>query len=113
MGADGSRVIEAFNPIGARAGDTVRISIGSGVVLLAAFVVFIVPIFGILIGYAVGVSVGGSQHAGVVGALVGLIASFLVARWWDRRMLRSKRHVPTIIEIVSRAEEVGSGMGAG
>lgn len=107
MASDGTRMIEVFNPIGARAGDTVRIRIGSGIVLFAGFLVFIVPIFGILLGYAIIVALTGNQHAAVVGGLGGLVLSFLLVRWWDRRMLRSRRHVPTIVEIVARKEWAG------
>jgi sigma-E factor negative regulatory protein RseC len=107
MGSDGTRVIEVQNPIGARAGDTVRIRIGSGVVLFAGFVVFIVPIFGILLGYAIIIALTGNQHAAVAGGLAGLAVAFLLARWWDRRMLRGRRHMPTIVEILARKESAG------
>ena len=86
-GGSGEKTVEADNEIGARAGDSVVMTIQSGALLRASFRVYIIPVIGLLAGagltqLAVG-RIAGPEAAGMaagIGGLAGVILSVVVLR---------------------------------
>lgn len=82
-----SVVFTADNPIGARAGDLVRVESETGPVLQAAAVLYVVPLVLFFLGYALGVRLGiGGGLGGGIGFALG-IAGVVV---YDRTVMRSR-----------------------
>lgn len=67
------------NTVGAKAGDTVCVSVPDGAVLKAALFTYLIPLVLLLLGAGVGASVGGDKGA-LVGCGIGLILG-----WWSIR----------------------------
>ncbi len=97
--------VEAFNLAGGRLHDRVKVVTTTGKFLQSSFLLYIVPIIGLLIGAVLGQEVGGYYAAGVnpslVSALTGslfLVGSFLLLRLFTRRLQREK-FMPTIVAV--------------
>ncbi len=98
--------MEAWNDIGAAAGDSVLIEVESKDYLTATFMVHIVPLIAGVAGYIAGVFVGGqagfnTQTVGVAGAIFAFMLSFAGIRAYDRKSSQSGRFVPRIVENLS------------
>lgn len=85
-------VFEARNPIGARPGDVVNVEASSGPVLLAAAVMYMVPLVLFLVGYAVGAVWGFGALGGCLAFALGI--GFAVV--YDRCVAKKKETVYTI-----------------
>ncbi len=99
-------VMEAWNDIGAAAGDSVLIEVESKDYLTATFMVHIAPLIAGVAGYIAGVFVGGqagfnTQTLGVAGAIFAFLLSFAGIRAYDRKSSQSGRFVPRIVENLS------------
>ncbi len=86
-------IIEALNPIGARAGDFVVLSSDTGQVLKLALLVYILPLVLFFLGYGLGAALGlGGGWFGVAGFALGVALTVAV----DRRMARKQKTIYTI-----------------
>lgn len=89
--------------------DQVRISIPEAVILRGSFVVYMVPLAGMLGAAAVAVRLwpAAPDLAAALGSVVGLAAGFAVVRWhaWHHRHDRDMQ--PTVLEVL-RAENLAS-----
>lgn len=87
-------LIEADNPIGARAGDLVRMKSDTKTVMTAIAVMYILPLVLFFGGYALGVWLGVSGAlVGGIGFVLGLLAA--VAE--DRRQQKKQKTVYTLV----------------
>lgn len=91
--AQETMILTARNPIGAKPGDLVVIQSGSGAVLTAAAVLYILPLVLFFVGYALGAAV--FQRGGLVGCLAFLLGVGIAAVY-DRYMAKHKKTVYTI-----------------
>lgn len=88
--ANGSRHFRVQNNIGAQVGETVRISVADGVLLKSSALLYLLPLFLLLVGGGMGTEL--SQEAAMrdayaaVGAATGLIVGFLLARVWAKKV---------------------------
>lgn len=101
-----NRVYRVRNPLGARAGDEVEISIGDGVVGFAATRAYLVPLLALLAGAAAGRLLGDSslgEFPGVAGAAIGLAGAWLWLR--NKRESLAGMAQPTIIAHVVNSRE--------
>ncbi|MCE5271561.1 SoxR reducing system RseC family protein [bacterium] len=100
----------AENPLGARPGDTVEVSLPEGVVVWGALTVYILPLVALFAGmflaerYGAALAPGWGQNAldmagGALGLAVGLVLVRLASRHW--RILTSR---PEITRIIARAQ---------
>lgn len=98
------------NPLGARPGDTVEVSLPEGVVVWGALTVYILPLVALFAGMLVAERYGPSLApgwgatgldvaGGVLGLVVGLVLVRLISRHW--RILTSR---PEITRIIARAQ---------
>lgn len=86
-------VLTAQNPIDAKPGDLVVIQSGSGPVLAAAAVLYIVPLVLFFLGYALGAALW--QRGGLVGC-VAFLLGVGIAAVYDRYMAKHKKTIYTI-----------------
>ena len=98
--------VVASNLVGAREGETVQLETASQGVLFAAFLVYILPIINLLIGWGLGrwlsyqFQWSSSDGMGVVFGIAFLAGTFLVLRTMEGRWSTSERFVPVIIEVI-------------
>jgi sigma-E factor negative regulatory protein RseC len=87
--------VEAINEIGARVQDLVEVEIPSGEVVKSSMVVYLLPVLMLIVGYLIGaagarwmVSETLSEVYGIMFAIVFLMFSFFVVRWYDKNIER-------------------------
>lgn len=92
----GEMIVLARNGIGAAAGERVEIEISDTEGVKSAFLVFIFPIIGLLVGYFSGQAVFASESAGVVVSLLFASAAFLLISLYDK-YFKSKKECTSVI----------------
>lgn len=104
---DRKMMAEAGNPIGAKAGDLVAVELEPKLLLTAAFVVYMLPLLMMFIGYALGFWLVsrlapslGPEGSGIAGGLVLLVGSYFLVKRIDRSANRSRRFEPRIYDII-------------
>ena len=90
-------LITAQNPINAQPGDMVILRSETGPVLLAASVLYLVPLVLFFVSYAVVASLGGN---GALGGCLAFMLGMALAVVYDRLVLKKKKPVYTIIGFV-------------
>lgn len=98
MAAKECVVVQAENPIGAKAGDRVIIEAASAQVYYAIFLVYALPVLLFFVGYYAGARFSAGPLAGVLGFFLGLLAAILVSR----RKTKTGREIK--FQIVSYAQ---------
>jgi len=106
FGSNKEILIEVENPLNAKVGDKVELSIPSGSLIKMAIMVYILPIFSLIFGAYEGGNIanhmGMSSSAGsVLGALILLVLSFLVLRKIDRSIKRKSSYKIRMTRIIS------------
>lgn len=104
-------LVEVLNPIGAGKGELVRLEARPSEMLLAAFLLYIVPLLGLLAGLFVGrniaISQGFSGSPDLWGAIIGLVLMttiFLVLRAKDSQFSRGNRFKAIITAVVDESD---------
>ena len=103
-GADRRNItIEAHNPIKAKEGQRVRIESDDRQVIFIAFMLYIVPLAGLVVGILAWIQLAGSfgiegsqELQAVAVGLVLMVVIFLIIRNWDRRVKDDPRYKPVI-----------------
>lgn len=95
------------NTVGARAGDEVLVTVADGGVLKAALLSYLMPVAAALVGGAAGSTLWGGDLASAIGVGGGLVAGFVLLRFWNRRIaigrepllaMRLKRQVISFVK---------------
>lgn len=109
--APGSFEVEALNTAGAAEGDTVEIEVGTRDYFKALFLVFILPILGIVTGYLagnwIGFIAGMPERAGLFGGILSFIG-FLTAFIFMIQMGKKYRPSYRIMKVISRTDKQAS-----
>ncbi len=88
------RQFQVDNPINARVGDEVIVSVAEGAVLRGVGLVYLLPLLLLVMGMVLGGSLAAqsAQHDGYAagGALFGLVVGFVSARWFSSRQARQQ-----------------------
>ena len=96
--------IVAFNSLGAKVGDMVEVEVPPGKVIGYSFIIFIIPIIMMIVGYFAGVAIAknpsGGEGAGIIGSISGLALSFLIIKIFDSQLGRDEQSA-TVVNIVS------------
>lgn len=92
--------VDALNRTGARVGDQVEVVMESGNVLLAAFLVYIVPLITMFLGYIIGQAIGGAAWGYILGGLM-LILPFFGLKLAEKKIQSSGRFQPVIVKLLS------------
>ncbi|MBD3378125.1 hypothetical protein GF406_24055 [candidate division KSB1 bacterium] len=92
---DGSASIRAVNGIDAKPGDVVEVNIGSDKVLFSSFIVFLLPILLMIVGYFIGDQFFSPQgysgeEYGIGGAGIAFLFSLFISKQVDKAV--SKKH---------------------
>ena len=93
------------NPIGARVGDYVEFDLAGHAELKLSALIWIVPVIGMVTGAVLGdrlfsTAAGSSDQAALLGAVLGLVITFIPLMIYDRLVARDQRLVPAIIRRV-------------
>jgi sigma-E factor negative regulatory protein RseC len=105
-------VVEVLNPVKAGAGQRVLIESDDRRVLFVSFMLYIVPLTGLVAGLLLGLNLaprlglGGGRELAAAGlgfALMALV--FLGIRAWDRRVRHSAKYKPVITAVVAEKGE--------
>lgn len=110
-GMPASKIVSrAANPINARTGDIVRIRLRSSDLFKGAFILYLIPVLGLMAGAvlgAEGTARFGWPHsiAAIAGATVGLVLGVMIVAALDRSRYVRRTMVPTITEVVSSAQQ--------
>ncbi|MCI5605668.1 MAG: SoxR reducing system RseC family protein [Clostridia bacterium] len=96
--------VYAINDINAEIGDTVIIDMADGKVLGAAFLVYIVPLIILIIGYFAGYAVFNSEALGIIIGFLFMAVAFIVIIRVDRKIRR--KYTPHIVSIVNKGTEI-------
>jgi sigma-E factor negative regulatory protein RseC len=105
MGQSGEREVLAKNPVGAHKGQRVEIEIRDGLLLRASFIIYILPLFGLLIGALLGrwvirsFGLMFSEDTGaVIGGLTCMLAVFILIKIKSSTGHLMRKYQPTIIK---------------
>lgn len=93
-------LLTAKNPIGAQPGDLVTIRSESGPVLVAAAVLYLLPLVLFFIGYAV----FATWERGALGGCLAFVFGIVLATAYDRKVARKQKTVYTIIGYAQRPD---------
>lgn len=107
LGSDGETAkVEAYNRVGAQVHDRVKVVTSTKNFLQSSFLLYIVPVLGLLLGAGLGEALGERLNGGIdpslLSALTGsffLVATFLAIRFFTRSLKREK-FMPTIVSIL-------------
>lgn len=91
--------IEAENSIGARLNDRVKVAIPGAVILKSAFIVYIVPLIALVMGFLTAKYFLG-EMAGVVTGLLCAVGVFLGLHFYDKRLRLQQKILVRITEII-------------
>lgn len=94
-------MLVAKNAVKAKDGDLVEVSMETGGVLSAAFIMYILPLVGLFIGLLIGQTFFKSSDA--ITALLGLgsmTAIYVVIKLNDKRFLRNEKYTAKILKIL-------------
>ena len=106
--AEGKRVIEVADPVGVSIGQEVRIEMGSGSLVLASFLAYIIPILCLIAGLLIGVSAGGNSVSEIwlgIGAFVGLVVGLFLSRIIARSLRDRGKLTPVITTIITHNDK--------
>jgi len=105
-----SKLVEAYNAIGAQVGDKVRLSVSSKNFLQSSFLLYIVPLIALIVGAIAGQTIGTSLDAGpdpnLLAAILGtafMIGSFFVIRIGSRA-LPKEDYMPHIVAVLDEED---------
>ncbi|MBA7486964.1 hypothetical protein ES707_22526 [subsurface metagenome] len=79
-------VAEAENLAGAKAGERVEVEIACPHYLKSAFMLYIFPLIGLVLGYIVGERVASSELLSICLGIGGVILCFTITCWYDKRL---------------------------
>lgn len=103
--------IEALNPVGAKVGQTVKVSIKAQVYLKGTMLVYGIPVIALIAGAIFGKNIGEAYFRGtssdLIAAIMGfgsLFLSFLIIKIWTRTFETKTEYKPVIEEIINNEQ---------
>jgi sigma-E factor negative regulatory protein RseC len=90
----------AINKINAKIGDSVIMELPAGKTLTSAFVIYILPIILLIVGYFVGDALFDNEIGAIIGSLLFFVTSFFILRFINRYLNNIDSFKPIIIKIV-------------
>ncbi|MBN1142168.1 MAG: SoxR reducing system RseC family protein [Deltaproteobacteria bacterium] len=110
---DGDRRVEAHNALEAKLGERVRIATTTKAFYQSSFLIYIVPLIGLVLGALLGQKLGPRMEVdpNIPALLIGvlfLVGSFLGIRYLNR-FLSKEDYMPTVVEILHEEEGGNAG----
>jgi sigma-E factor negative regulatory protein RseC len=109
MGSQRTMEVEVWNSMDAGVGDEVRIRLSGRSTLTAAFLLYMLPLLMFLLGVMLGQHLTDHQVWPVVIGLALMVATYGGIRAFDRRIRRSAKMRPEIVEIINPASRSENG----
>ena len=105
FGVNSEMVVKAQNMVGAKVGDLVSVSIGSGTLIKGAATLYLIPVVGLVLGVLMADAVGASLPMSETAATIsfgfgGLIVGFMVTAFISRWMSACNKLTPMITRII-------------
>ncbi|AOT72833.1 SoxR reducing system RseC family protein [Geosporobacter ferrireducens] len=104
-----SLTITAINEVGAEVGDMVEVNMETQDVLGAAFIIYVIPLFFMIIGVVGGNfllnKIGFIGNIEVYSAVIGFILmtlSFITIRMFEKKFKANRKYIPEITKIIGR-----------
>jgi len=94
-------VLEASNPIHAKVGDWVKLEMNPGAAVTSAFLIFIFPLIGLVVGYFAGHPFG--HLAEILGTVAGFALFLFVVKLLDPILAKKRTFKPMVIQILSNS----------
>ena len=109
FGVNSEMVVKARNMVGAKVGDLVSVSIGSGTVIKGAATLYLIPVVGLVLGVSMADAVGASLPMSETAATMsfgfgGLILGFIVTAFISRWMSARNKLTPMITRIIKPSQ---------
>ncbi len=104
LGIQDKMEILANNSLGAKVNNQVKVAVSGPVILKSAFIVYIIPLFGLVIGYLVGRSLGG-EKLGVIAGIGGVLLVLSSLHYYDRKLKKENKLIVQITEILREEKE--------
>lgn len=95
----GNKIV-ALNKLGAMPGDLVSIEMSTATVLKSAFMVYILPLLMLFLGYFYAEHKTGDETKSLVCSLCAFLVTFIFLLIWDKK--NKNKFVTTIIEIIEK-----------
>jgi sigma-E factor negative regulatory protein RseC len=108
LGGDRRMMTEAINERGARRGDMVRIEMSPKSTVGAAFLLYVLPVIALFLGYALGYLALGDEKYGIASGLVLLALGFVLLKVLNPFFSKGKRFKPIVVEIIQRGNSTES-----
>ncbi|OJV62152.1 MAG: hypothetical protein BGO41_02180 [Clostridiales bacterium 38-18] len=96
----------AKNAVSAKEGDLVEVSMETGGVLSAAFIMYVIPLFGLFVGLFVGQGLFKTNE--IMTAVFGVIVmalTYLVIKLNDKRFLKNDKYTAKILKVLQSEHE--------
>ena len=100
---EGMMGLKARNQLGAQPNDEVIIEIPSEVIVKASIIIFLFPIFFLIVGYFLIYSLTGSEILSVMAAILALWPSFYFSRWYDQNIEQKNVCQAQVVKIIGRS----------
>lgn len=101
-GEGGGMFIMAENSLGAKEGDRVRVEISPRLVLKGSFLIYLMPMIGMILGAFLTSQVTNSEGVKIIGAIGGLVVSFLLIFFYLRKTESPQPFPARIIKIIGQ-----------
>jgi sigma-E factor negative regulatory protein RseC len=105
--SDREMIVKARNSVGARIGQRVQLFIAPGSILAASFLLYIIPLFGLIFGAVAGKLVLAhvwprlsSELLAAGAGLITMAGTLAGIRFYDRRRKSNERFMPKIIQVL-------------
>lgn len=96
--------IEAINERGAKVGDMVKVEMSPKIAIFSAFLLFVLPIIVLSIGFIVFLSFDKVGNLSIMGGIGLMVIYFLFLKKFDRRIAKIKKFKPVIKEILKEVQ---------
>lgn len=110
LGTTAASEFTVLNPVGAGPGQRVRVRVAPGTLYRAAFLVYVIPMLGLVLGYLVGRWLAGlfgsgiEEGTGVITGFTVMALSFIGLHRFDRCYLKPAAYLPEIVGLVEDEE---------
>lgn len=103
VGQGQSFEIQVSNPLQlvVQVGDTVELGVEEASFLQASFMVYLLPLVGLVLSALLADGFGAAEPVVIILALSGLGLGFVGVRWWGRRDRQQCRYQPQILRLIS------------
>lgn len=100
LGRHDKMEILVSNNLGAKINEQVKVTVSGPVILKSAFVVYIIPLFGLILGYLLGWSLSG-EKLGVIFGIGSVLLVLYGLHYYDRKLKKENKLMVQITEVLS------------